>query len=51
MKKKKSRLILSKHAFIIFRMKADGVCYAPVFSQSYNVVHTIRKLKRDIDNN
>jgi len=47
--KKKSRLILLRHAFIIFSTEADGVCYAPAIMQSYNVVRTIYKLKRNTD--
>lgn len=44
--KKKSRLLFSRHAFIIFRIEADGVCYTPAITQSYNVVRTrIYKLK------
>lgn len=43
--KKESRLILSGHAFIIFRMEADGVCYTPAITQSYNVVRAMYKLK------
>lgn len=50
MKKRKSRLILSGRAFIIFRMEADGVCYAPAITQSYNVVCTTYKLKGDTGN-